>query len=215
MLRFSADDKPYYALIMAKQALMQELAQHINLDKLPGFQSKIGFKNNAAQTIDYTVLSDSFKKGSFRPDRDYREKTYIQHLTALDFDRHGSLQFAVAVDFSPLLAYASSDYLTDSSHYTLNSFTLKEVQSLEGKLTTLHERDQATLRQHPFTHYLLLEAQSKQPLSDVTIELVTSPPHWDDGNSNLNALLAAIAEAYKIHNNDKNALVNLTIGIKE
>lgn len=219
VVQFKAhDNPPYYALILAKQALMQDLLSRINLDKWVGFQSKMGFKNRAQTSApDFGVLAKSFRKGSFRPDRRYpddKEGDYIRHLTALDYDRQGGLQFAVAVDFNPLLAFVGNEYLTDTHNFTVATpWQLKEVGVINDKASEFDDRDKITINQHHYTHYLLIGAQQGAPLADLTIALKTAPPNWDSANSNLQYLLEAITRAYAIRNNDQNALVNLTVAI--
>ena len=169
--------RPYYFWLMGPANAIQSALTRLKMQQLGGFShSYTLLPTDQGATPFYTVLNNTFRKGSFRTDRAQAGQGYvhgIENPQASSRNDSRTFQFSVAADLSGIAADAS--YLTDPDNYQVSGYQLDTVMAIK-QMNALHPRDQAMVEDKA-THVLVFSVQGNN-LNDLRVSLQKQTPAW-------------------------------------
>ena len=170
--------RPYYFWLMGPADAIQSALTRLKIQQLGGFDHSYTLLPTDQSTTApfYTVLNNTFRKGSFRTDRAQAGQGYvhgIENPQASSRDDSRTFQFSVAVNLSGIAADAS--YLSEPNNYQVSGYQLDTIMTIE-QMSALHPRDQAMVEDKA-THVLVFSTQGNN-LNDLQVALKKQTPAW-------------------------------------
>jgi len=210
----NGDTRPYYIWVIGNIEAVNTYLKKVKIEKLEGFQNSYILANTIrSESLFYTILSETNKKGNFRPT--VRGEQGIKSIEELEYGDDGKIQFSIAIDFSKI--NLDESYFSDLDNYQITTgFKLKSIEKFEP--SKVAKNDFRKLSTSPATHFFTVEADENYAVRELKIELSSKIPLWveqsntiDDTNVRdqldktfgLSYLIKGLSDAY-LTQNEKN-----------
>ncbi len=216
--------RPYYIWVIGKQETVEEYLQKINFASLEGYRNSLYFSSDTKPFQPYyTVLKESNRIGSFRPEN--RETSEVKSIEDIEYQK-GKLQFSIAADLSKIPVDAS--YLTDKGKYQAPGFDIVSVDKINRE--TLAPRDRITIEKTTATHVITVATNANSSLQDLRLSLRKETPSWVAKGSNtddvnimdqldqtfgFSYLVQGVADAYSAIHPDSKSFLTISVHLKK
>ncbi len=169
--------RPYYLWFIGPAVTIQSLPEVLNVEELPGFANSYTLLPVEEPSIPfYTVLNNTYKRGSFRTNRGAAGQGYVHGIKDAKPNRRGSdkaFGFSIAADLSQVAA--DQRYLLDPANYEVQGYRLDTIIPIK-KTNALHPRDQAMVEDK--TTHLLAFSTTDGRYGDLQVSLRAQIPAW-------------------------------------
>ena len=220
----NGDTRPYYIWVIGNIEAVNTYLKKVKIEKFEGFQNSYILANTIqSESLFYTILSETNKKGNFRPA--VRGEQGIKSIEELEYGDNGKVQFSVAVDFSKI--NLDESYFSDLDNYQITTgFKVKSIEKFEP--SKVAKNDFRKLSTSPATHFFTVEADENYAARELKIELSSKIPLWveqsntiDDTNVRdqldktfgLSYLIRGVSDAYLTQNEKNQSYFTIKITI--
>ncbi len=166
-------ERPYYIISVGEAGLLKATLEEIDFKSYPGYlQSYLITLPEKQERLDYSILN-SYKIGSFRPDRSNPKRSIEKARKESRGPDKGVFQYSIAANLKNISV--EEDYLVSRSNYIISG---------DYKLVSVREINQNDLKKDPllsrFTHLLSIQKSGDMINEEVSVSLKREAPAWID-----------------------------------
>jgi hypothetical protein len=163
-------ERPYYVIAIGETNLLKEALKEISFSEYPGYQNSYLITSpRPSDRIDYRILN-SFKKGSFRPDKKDYKHTIIRAKKGAKGNDKGLFQYTIAANLKDIQVETS--YLLDATKYKVSGNYSPSIQEVSEELI----RRDPSLKD--YTHLISLQTDLNLREEEIQVSLKRETPKW-------------------------------------
>ncbi|MDR1898086.1 MAG: hypothetical protein LBR10_14995 [Prevotellaceae bacterium] len=238
-VQLNGKQRPYYMCLMGNSNTLAGFNKKIPYVKFKGYNNHLFLSaNDYSNTVQYTVLRATLKKGNFKAIKSGSSKYYTEINDATVRGRNSSLQFAVALNLKSLPV--TEEEISNVNNYTVSKGNF-EIEGIYNNVSaTIAPQDKVSDITEDMTHIIAFQSKNAA-FSNLSFSLkkTNSLPEWvKDSNTEddstigqddslmqktfgINYMITGIAEAYdeifktKYPDKDSDKYFEITIPISK
>lgn len=217
-IQLSDCERPYYMCIIGTDNNVKELMENINIEELEGYSSHYYLSGKDLSSTFYTAVSKPFNKEIFP----------IENNTTVKPRHNSGIRFAIAINMNEFPM--TEDEKINLDNYLIDGdFDLEQVVAIDNNIL-FSPNEKNTVQKNNCSHLLVVSSNGYP--SDFTIRIKRTFPRWVTDYSSLDDtglkysneelgktfgiyyFINGIADAFKVHSNDKDSYFTMSIKIK-